>query len=339
MSNSGLVSYTRLSPNHSGARTSKIDRITPHCVVGQITVESLGSIFAPTSRQASSNYGIGSDGRVGMYVEEKNRSWCSSSWENDQRAVTIECASDTKHPYAFNTTVYNKLIDLCTDICKRNGKTKLLYLGKDKTLSYTPKSNEMILSAHRWFASTACPGDWMYSRLQDLATKVTQKLSGVTSSTKPSSSKTPTTSTTSDLPDAFYRVKTQKHGWLSEVKNTEDYAGFEHSPIVGFMLKVSKGSVKYRAHVKGGSWLDWVTGYSTKDAKNGYAGNGKQIDCIQIVYTSPSGKSYQIKYRVAPVGGNYYDWQRGTETTGGQDGYAGAKGRLIRKMQITFVKK
>ena len=93
--NSSLVSYTKLSPNHSGQRTHSIDRITPHCVVGQCSVETLGNIFAPSSRQASCNYGIGADGRVGMYVEEKNRSWCSSSNANDQRAVTIECASDT----------------------------------------------------------------------------------------------------------------------------------------------------------------------------------------------------------------------------------------------------
>lgn len=180
MGNSSLVSYTKLSPNHSGQRTMKIDRITPHCVVGQCTVETLGNIFAPESRQASSNYGIGVDGRVGMYVEEKNRSWCSSSSANDQRAVTIECASDTEAPYAFKDVVYNKLIDLCVDICKRNGKTKLLWLGdKTKTLNYTPASNEMVLTVHRWFANKSCPGDWMYARMGDLAEKVTAKLGGV----------------------------------------------------------------------------------------------------------------------------------------------------------------
>ncbi len=179
MSNSPLVSYTKLSPNHSGQRTHAIDRITPHCVVGQCSVETLGNIFAPTSRQASCQYGIGVDGRVGMYVEEKNRSWCSSSNSNDQRAITIECASDTKAPYAFKDVVYNKLIELCVDICKRNGKTKLLWLGdKTKTLNYEPASNEMVLTVHRWFANKSCPGDWMYSRMGDLATKVTAKLGG-----------------------------------------------------------------------------------------------------------------------------------------------------------------
>nr|DAL99648.1 MAG TPA: peptidoglycan hydrolase [Caudoviricetes sp.] len=179
MSNSPLVSYTKLSPNHSGQRTHVVDRITPHCVVGQCSVETLGNIFAPTSRQASCQYGIGVDGRVGMYVEEKNRSWCSSSNANDQRAITIECASDATHPYAFNDTVYAKLIELCTDICKRYGKTKLLWFGdKTKTLNYEPASNEMVLTVHRWFANKSCPGDWMYARMGDLASKVTAKLGG-----------------------------------------------------------------------------------------------------------------------------------------------------------------
>lgn len=175
--NSPLVSYTKLSPNHSGQRTHSIDRITPHCVVGQCSVETLGNIFLPTSRQASSNYGIGVDGRVGMYVEERNRSWCSSSAANDQRAVTIECASDNSEPYAFKDVVYQRLIELCTDICRRNGKTKLLWLGdKAKTLSYTPKSDEMVLTVHRWFANKSCPGNWMYARMGDLASKVTAAL-------------------------------------------------------------------------------------------------------------------------------------------------------------------
>ena len=175
--NSPLVAYTKLSPNHSGQRTHAIDRITPHCVVGQCSVETLGRIFLPTSRQASCNYGIGEDGRVGMYVEEKNRSWCSSSNANDQRAVTIECASDTTAPYAFKDVVYQKLITLCIDICKRNGKTKLLWLGdKDKTLNYSPAADEMVLTVHRWFANKSCPGDWLYSRLSDLAAKVTAAL-------------------------------------------------------------------------------------------------------------------------------------------------------------------
>ena len=175
--NSSMVSYTRLSPNHSGQRTHSIDRITPHCVVGQLTAESICGCFTSPSRQASCNYGIGTDGKVSLCVEEKNRSWCSSSNANDQRAVTIECASDKTEPYAMNSRVYDSLIKLCTDICKRNGKRKLLWLGdRDKTLNYTPKSDEMVLTVHRWFANKSCPGSWLYARLGDLAAKVTAAL-------------------------------------------------------------------------------------------------------------------------------------------------------------------
>ena len=177
--NSSMVAYTRLSPNHSGQRTHAIDRISPHCVVGQCTAEGLGDWFYKSSTQASSNYGIGPDGRVGMYVEEKNRSWCTSSNVNDQRAITIECASDTTEPYTMNNTVYETLIKLCTDICKRNGKKKLLWFGdKDKSLSYQPKEDEMLITVHRWFSNKSCPGNWLYARLGDLAAKVTARLSG-----------------------------------------------------------------------------------------------------------------------------------------------------------------
>ena len=175
--NSKLVVYKKLSPNHSGKRTHSIDRISPHCVVGQCTAEGLGDWFARSSTQASSNYGIDKDGRVGLYVEEKNRSWCTSSNANDQRAVTIECTSDTKEPYTMNSKVYNTLVKLCVDICKRNGKKKLIWFGdKSKTLNYSPKSDEMVITVHRWFANKSCPGNWLYCRLGKLATEVTKQL-------------------------------------------------------------------------------------------------------------------------------------------------------------------
>ena len=132
MSNSPLVNYTRISPNKNSPRNHKIDTITIHCVVGQCSVETLGNIFAPTSRQASSNYGIGFDGKIGMYVEEKDRSWCSSSASNDNRAITIEVASDTKHPYAVNEKAFAALLDLVTDICKRNGIKRLVWSTNKK---------------------------------------------------------------------------------------------------------------------------------------------------------------------------------------------------------------
>lgn len=177
MSNSPLAVVTHYSPNHSGPRKHTIDRISPHCVVGQCTAESLGNWFSQSSTQASSNYGIDRDGRVGLYVDEANRSWCTSSSSNDNRAVTIECASDAYAPYRMNDCVYASLIVLCTDICRRNNKTKLLWINdKASALAYEPKTDEMLLTVHRWFADKSCPGDWLYSRLGDLAQQVTKKL-------------------------------------------------------------------------------------------------------------------------------------------------------------------
>ena len=192
MSNSGLVTYTKISPNKNSPRKYAITRVTIHCVVGQVTVQSLGNVFAPSSRQASSNYGIGKDGKVGMYVEEKDRSWCSSSADNDNRAVTIEVASDTYEPYKVTSAAYAALLDLVTDICRRNGKTKILWFGdKAKTLAYQPKANEMVMTVHRWFANKSCPGDYLYGLHDEIAAEVNKRLAG--GSSTPSAPSTPST--------------------------------------------------------------------------------------------------------------------------------------------------
>lgn len=242
MSNSSLVSYTGLSPNHSGKRTHSIDRITPHCVVGQLSAESICACF-PAGRDASCNYAIGTNGKIALCVEEKNRSWCSSNEANDQRAVTIECASDKTAPYAMNNKVYQSLINLCVDICKRNGKTKLIWFGdKSKTLNYSPKSNEMVLTVHRWFANKSCPGDWLYSRLGDLAAQVTKKLGG-------SSSTSSSGSTTSGT---LYRVQT---GAFSKKANADalvkklEAAGYDTYVVqVDGLYKVQTGAYSKKAN-------------------------------------------------------------------------------------------
>lgn len=174
MSNSPLVDYTRISPNKNSPRNHKIDTITIHCVVGQCTVETLGNIFAPTSRQASSNYGVGTDGKIGMYVEEKDRSWCSSNAANDNRAVTIEVASDTKHPYAVNDRAFAALLDLVTDICKRNGIRKLVW--STKKADRVNHKNGCNMTVHRDYANKSCPGDYLYNRHGEIAAEVNRRL-------------------------------------------------------------------------------------------------------------------------------------------------------------------
>ena len=237
MSNSGLVVYTKLSPNHSGQRTHSIDRITPHCVVGQLSCESVCGCFTSPEREASCNYGIGTDGRISLCVEEKNRSWCSSSNANDQRAVTIECSSDKTAPYAMTDAVYAALIDLCTDICKRNGKSKLLWFGdKNKTLAYEPKADEMIITVHRWFANKSCPGDWLYNRLGDLAAKVTSRLGG--GSQQPSG-------TLYRVQTGAYKQKANADAQLAKVKA----AGFDTYMVqAGGYYKIQVGAYSKKAN-------------------------------------------------------------------------------------------
>lgn len=175
--NSSLVDYTKISPNRTTGREC-IDTITIHCVVGQCSVETLGSLFSQISKQASSNYGVGYDGRIGMYVEEKDRSWCTSSSANDKRAITIEVASDTYAPYAVREAAYKSTIRLVADICKRNNIKELKWRA-DKSL--IGQVNLQNMTAHRWFANKGCPGDYLYDRFGEIAAEVNKILNGSSS--------------------------------------------------------------------------------------------------------------------------------------------------------------
>lgn len=183
MGNSSLVNYTKISPNRTSPRNRAIDTITIHCVVGQCSVETLGAIFAPTSREASSNYGIGYDGRIGMYCEEKDRSWCTSSAANDNRAITIEVASDTTDPYAVNSKAYAALLDLVTDICKRNEIKKIVWSeSKSDRINH---ANGCNMTVHRDYANKSCPGNYLYNRQAEIAAEVNRRLGAAAEPQKP----------------------------------------------------------------------------------------------------------------------------------------------------------
>lgn len=176
MSNSPLVTYTGLTFNCNSPRNHVIDRLTIHCFVGQVNAKRGCQVFQ-NSTASSCNYVVGCDGSIGLSVEEKNRSWCTSSRENDHRAITIECASDNFHPYAVTDKAYAALLDLVTDICRRNGKAKLLWFeSKEKSLAYMPKDGEMLMTVHRWYANKACPGDWLYQRHDKIMDEVNARL-------------------------------------------------------------------------------------------------------------------------------------------------------------------
>lgn len=175
MSNSPLVTYTGLTLNCNSPRNHIIDWLTIHCFVGQVTAKRGCQVFQ--NGGSSCNYIVGCDGGIGLSVEERNRSWCTSSRMNDNRAITIEVASDNFKPYAVKNEAYSALLDLITDICVRNGKTKLLWFAdKDKTLSYSPKKYEMVITVHKWFANKECPGKYLYDRLPDICREVNSRL-------------------------------------------------------------------------------------------------------------------------------------------------------------------
>lgn len=174
MSNSSLINYKKLSPNHSGTRNHKIDTVSIHCMAGNLTVESCGRLFASPSTQASSNYGIGSDGRIALYVEEKNRSWCTSSSANDNRAVTIEVANTVGYePYPVSDAAYSSLIKLLADICKRNGIPELRWKADPDLIGQVDKQN---MTVHRWFANKSCPGTWLFQHHYQIAADVNKLL-------------------------------------------------------------------------------------------------------------------------------------------------------------------
>lgn len=209
MSNSNLVNYVKLSPNHSGLRKSKIDTITIHHMAGNLSVETCGEVFYPKSRQASSNYGVDSKGRVGMYVEEKNRSWCSSSPSNDHRAITIEVANDEfGGNWHVSDKALEKTIELCVDICKRNGIKKLNYTGDTRG----------NLTKHEWFANTNCPGPYLGSKFPYIASEVNKRL-GIKETSKQNYS-----SSLYRVRKSWQDVKSQKGAFriLDNAKNCAD---------------------------------------------------------------------------------------------------------------------
>lgn len=226
MSNSSLVSYTKISPNRSSPRNHVIDTITIHCVVGQLSVENICGCFTSSSVEASCNYAIGTDGRIGLCVEEKDRSWCSSNRDNDNRAITIECASDTTDPYAINDKVYRSLITLCADVCKRNGIKELKWKADKTLIGQIDKQN---MTVHRWFDNKSCPGDYIYNRLGQIADEVNAKL-GVVHATPVGQ---------------MYRIRKSWKDASSQIGAFRDLNNAKNACIEGYSVYDKDGNVVY----------------------------------------------------------------------------------------------
>lgn len=287
MSNSKLISCTLISPNKNSPRNHKIDTITIHCVVGQCSAERIGEIFKPTSRQASSNYGIGYDGRIGMYVEEKDRSWCSSNAANDNRAITIEVASDTTHPYAVNAKAYAALLDLVTDICRRNGIKKLVWsTSKNERVNHLNGCN---MTVHRDYAAKACPGDYLYERHGAIAAEVNKRLGASAAEPETPSSGTGT----------LYKVQTGAFKQKSNAQALEKKlkaAGFDTYVVnTGGYYKVQVGAFSKKANAEAMLAKLKAAGYSDAFITTGNGGTAASVKVGSKVRLKPGAKTYDGK--------------------------------------------
>lgn len=304
MSNSPLVNYTKISPNKSSPRNHKIDTVTIHCVVGQCSVETLGNVFAPTSRQASSNYGIGYDGRIGMYVEEKDRSWCSSNAANDNRAITIEVASDTKEPYAVNAKAYAALIDLLVDICKRNGIKELVW-STNKADRVNHK-NGCNMTVHRDYANKSCPGTYLYERHAQIASEVNKRLGST--NIKPEPEK-PFGSLYRVQTGAF-KVKANADAMLAKVKAK----GFDTYMVkVGDLYKIQVGAFKVKANAEATLKKLQAAGFSAfiTTEQGSAVGTGKSVDELaREVLQGKWGNGAERKKRLEAAGYDYATVQK-----------------------------
>lgn len=218
----------------------------------------------------------------------------------------------------------------------RGAKTKLNAAGKDYFGIIRQTSAPAVLVETAFINNDADMALYDAGKMANAIADGILEVFGGCSGIEPSPAPTPEPEPEAFACDVFYRVRTQAHGWLSEVKNLDDYAGWQDSPVTDIAVRVTKGSVKYRVHVKNGNWLPYVTGCDINDSKNGYAGNGRIIDAVEVYYFTPEGVKppRKAKYRVAPVGKDFYSWQADNEKTNGQDGFAGKLGREIGKVQI-----
>lgn len=265
MSNSALATYTRITKNKTSPRNHAIDTITIHCIVGQWTAKQGCDYFATTDRQCSANYVVGKDGSIGLSVDEKDRSWCSSNGTNDNRAITIEVASDTTHPYAVTAKAYAALLDLVTDICKRNGIKKLVWsTNKNDRVNHRNGCN---MTVHRDFANKACPGEYLYSRHGEIAAEVNRRLQGASNGGRvvvtPPTTEKPTGGTTgATVTPYLVRVKITNLNIRKGPGTNYGTTGYIQPGIYTIVAEsTGKGAAKWGKLKSGAGWisLDYAT--------------------------------------------------------------------------------
>ncbi len=324
MGNSSLISYTALSPNCS-RRERAISKVTVHHMAGSLTVETCGRVFADPSRQASSNYGIGSDGRIALYVPEDKQAWTSSNWDNDQRAVTVEVAnSSCGGDWPVSDAAWSSLVSLLADVCRRNGIGELRWTG-DAGGS---------LTCHYMFAATACPGPYLKARMPELAAAVNAVLAGAeppAASEQDGTEETPAERPLQPVAPVRYRARVggtwlpEMRDWRDTSGSGDDFAGIPGQPIE-YLAMDFPGWYQVRSSASG--WLPKVRAYDIADLDAGCAGDGSPILAVRCYYETPDPAStgYKvIEYRAHTMG--YGAWLPTmvdtSDTSGSGDDFAG----------------
>lgn len=296
MSNSKLVSYTRISPHSTNPREHKIDKITIHHMAGNLSVETCGNVFNGT-RQASSNYGVGTDGRVALYVDEANRAWTSGNRANDMRAVTIEVANDGGAPdWHVSDKALESTIALCVDICQRNGIAALNFTGD-------ASGN---LTMHKWFAATGCPGPYLESKFPYIAQEVNRRLSGAQPAPE-EEEKEPANPTLYRVQVGAYKVKANADKQLEKVKA----AGFDTYMVqVDGLYKIQTGAYSKKdnaeaqmAKVKAAGFSAFIT--TKSGTAVGSTEKKSNTEVAKEVIAGKWGNGAERKQRLTAAGYDY----------------------------------
>lgn len=302
MSNSSLVSYIRISPNRTSPRYHTIKNIIIHHMAGDLSVETCGNVFAPTSRQASSNYGIGSDGRIGMYVEEKDRAWTTGN-QIDHSSITIEVADDKiGGGWHSSDKAMASLVNLCVDICKRNGIKKLNYTGN--------KSGNLLM--HKWYQATDCPGAYLESKFSWIASEVNKKLNGQDDPDGDLASGGTTQTLKDEAGDVTYQVHTRKLGWMNWRHDGQMAGTTGQNRRIEAIRINSKDKMNVSVHIK--SIGDKKYSNISKDTIIGTTNQKKRIESLMIESDTP------FRYRVHQKTYGWSAW-----TSNGK--WAGVKGK------------
>ena len=280
-------------------------RIVVHNTANDASAINEIAYMTNNNNETSFHYAV-DDKMIVQGIEENSYAWHASdgNGKGNREGIAIEICYSKSGGDRFIKAEQNA-VDLIVDILKRYGWS----VNK--------------VTKHQDYTNKYCPHRTLDMGWDRFIKMIEDKLNSSQS-----------TSISNKKVNVYYKVKTQKHGWLPEVKNLEDYAGWEDSPITGVAIKVDKGSIKYRVHIKGGDWLPYVTGYNINDIENGFGGDGKNvIDAVEVYYYTPNDiRPYKkAKYKV-----NDYPYQYDNEKINGQDGYAGVFGVVVTKFQIVI---